>query len=71
MENNQQNSPEQPPVNPAPNVVYVSAPAPRQPRRVNHGMHFVLTLLTFGFWIPIWILDAIITTSANNMERNQ
>ncbi|WP_233213588.1 DUF2510 domain-containing protein [Mycobacterium hubeiense] len=25
----------------------------------NHALHFVLTLLTCGLWLPIWILAAI------------
>lgn len=30
-----------------------------QKRGVNHGLHLVLTLVTFGMWSPIWILDAL------------
>lgn len=25
-----------------------------------HGLHLVLTLLTCGLWLPIWIIDAIL-----------
>lgn len=28
-------------------------------RRVNHGLHLVLTIITFGFWLPIWMILAI------------
>ena len=28
-------------------------------RRVNHALHLVLTLLTAGLWLPIWIILAI------------
>lgn len=31
-----------------------------QKRRVNHGMHFILTLLTGGLWLPIWIIRSLI-----------
>lgn len=31
----------------------------QQKRGVNHGLHLILTLLTFGLWLPIWILDAM------------
>lgn len=30
-----------------------------QKRGVNHGLHFVLTVFTFGLWLPVWILDAM------------
>ncbi|WP_226949931.1 hypothetical protein [Rhodococcus rhodochrous] len=28
--------------------------------RCPHGLHFVLTLLTCGLWLPIWIIHAIV-----------
>jgi hypothetical protein len=28
-------------------------------KRVNHLLHLVLTLVTFGFWVVVWILLAI------------
>ena len=28
-------------------------------RRVNHALHLVLTLLTAGLWLPVWIILAI------------
>lgn len=31
----------------------------QQKRGVNHGLHFVLTVLTFGLWLPIWLIVAI------------
>lgn len=31
----------------------------QQKRGVNHGLHLVLTLITFGLWLPIWILDCV------------
>ena len=41
---------------PVQQTVYVhGAPA----RRVNHPLHLVLTIVTFGLWLPIWIVLAI------------
>lgn len=31
----------------------------QQKRGVNHGLHLVLTLITFGLWLPVWILDCL------------
>jgi hypothetical protein len=28
-------------------------------KRINHLLHLVLTLVTFGFWVVVWILLAI------------
>ncbi|WP_278266147.1 hypothetical protein [Nocardia sp. AG03] len=28
-------------------------------RGTNHGLHLVLTLLTCGLWLPVWIILAI------------
>lgn len=37
-------------------TVYVNgAPA----KRVNHALHLVLTIVTFGLWMPVWIILAI------------
>lgn len=59
---------------PVPQPPYVPAysPAPAAPvqqvvqlsgqdsgRRVPHGLHLVLTILTAGLWAPIWILDTL------------
>jgi hypothetical protein len=27
-----------------------------QLRPYGHGLHIVLTILTLGFWIPIWVI---------------
>ena len=29
------------------------------PRQVNHGMHLLLSILTGGLWIPVWLIVAI------------
>lgn len=36
----------------------------RYGKPVNHVLHLILTLLTFGFWVIVWIIAAIV--SANN-----
>lgn len=28
-------------------------------KRVNHFLHFVLTAVTAGLWLPVWIIQAI------------
>ena len=28
-------------------------------RQLNHALHLILTLLTFGLWLPVWIILAI------------
>lgn len=30
-------------------------------RKCPHLVHFVLTVLTAGLWLPVWIIDALIT----------
>lgn len=27
-----------------------------QPRRINHVLHLLLTLVTLGLWAPVWLL---------------
>lgn len=44
---NQQFAPQAPPV-----VVYNGG--------TNHGLHLVLTLLTCGMWLPVWIIIVIV-----------
>lgn len=26
------------------------------PKRVNHALHLILTILTGGLWLPVWII---------------
>ena len=33
------------------------------PPRSNHALHFVLSVLTCGLWLPVWLLIAIIEGS--------
>lgn len=35
--------------------VVVNAP----PKRVNHLLHLILTILTAGLWLPVWIIIAL------------
>ena len=47
---------------PAPSVaVAVSAG-----RGTNHGLHLVLSLLTCGMWLPVWLLIAIVSGSSSS-----
>ena len=32
----------------------------RRPKPFSHGVHLILTLVTCGAWLPIWILLAIL-----------
>ncbi len=35
------------------------------PRKVAHWLHFVLSIITFGIWIPVWITVVIYTAMMN------
>lgn len=35
----------------------------------NHGLHAVLTLLTCGAWLPVWIIVAIFESRRINVTR--
>jgi hypothetical protein len=54
---------EQTPQQPQPPVVVVQQQQQMQQgpakKKVNHFLHFVLTILTFGLWLPVWIFLAI------------
>ena len=36
-------------------------------KKTSHLLHIVLTLCTFGFWIPIWVLVAV----SNSLENSR
>lgn len=40
---------------------------------IAHIIHFILTILTGGFWLPIWILCALCSGSSkrNKMQKLQ
>lgn len=46
------------------NAYRVYGPPPR-PKRVNHVLHLILTVLTAGFWIPVWFTVMIFTHTGN------
>lgn len=29
-------------------------------KQTNHLLHFILTLITLGLWLPVWIIVAIV-----------
>ncbi|QGJ89735.1 membrane protein [Mycobacterium phage Superchunk] len=33
------------------------------PVRTNHAMHLVLSLITCGMWLPVWVIMAMINSS--------
>lgn len=39
----------------------------RQPRRTSHLFHLVMSLITFGLWLPVWALVAIL----NKVSRDK
>jgi hypothetical protein len=57
--------PPQPPSPPQPTIIInnnaVGAPAPViVSARPNHVLHLLLTLLTFGMWLPVWLIVTIV-----------
>jgi hypothetical protein len=52
----------QPPPMPAPAPAPSVAVAVSAGRGTNHALHLILTLLSCGLWLPIWILVAIFDT---------
>ena len=51
----------------------VGAPIPPtrpEIRHANHLLHLVLTLITFGFWSPIWVCVVLLVNNGNS-ERNR
>lgn len=54
---------------PAPPVPPPPPPSPPiQQRRVHTGLHLVLTIVTLGMWLPIWIGVVVWTNYANRRE---
>lgn len=37
-------------------MVHQQVVVQRQPRGTNHGLHIILSLLTAGLWIPVWLI---------------
>ena len=38
-------------------------------KKTNHVLHLLLSLVTVGFWIPVWILVAINNRTSNAIHR--
>ncbi len=37
-----------------------------QKSKTSHALHLLLSLVTFGFWLPVWIMVAIGHNHHNN-----
>lgn len=47
-------------------IAPVMAVAVSQGGGTNHGLHLVLTLLTCGLWLPIWLLVALVSGGSSS-----
>jgi hypothetical protein len=45
-------------------VVYVTEEEPSGLAAVNHGFHLLLTCLTCGCWLPVWLLICVLSAIA-------
>jgi hypothetical protein len=45
------------------NVVAPPAPVVAVSSGPNHALHLILTLLTCGMWLPIWVIVALFSPS--------
>ena len=48
--------------------VYVGAPAAvvvpqRKMYKTSHGFHLVMSIITLGFWLPVWLIVGIYNAS--------
>lgn len=41
---------------PAPQNIIIMQP---ERKKIRHGLHFILTVCTFGAWLPVWAILAI------------
>lgn len=39
---------------------------PPRPKRVNHNLHILATILTVGFWLPVWFTVMIVIHTGNS-----
>lgn len=44
---------------------------PPQPKVVNHAIHLIATVITAGFWIPVWLIVMIVTHNHNTRAEVQ
>lgn len=47
---------------PSPNIVYVEV----QQHKTNHILHLLLSIVTAGLWIPVWIIIAAVNSNRAN-----
>lgn len=47
-----------------PQIVYIE-----REERPNHVLHLLLSLITFGFWIPIWFLVSLKCSIKRDWQR--
>lgn len=38
---------------------------PPRPKQVNHAIHLIATIITMGFWIPVWLGVMVVTHNRN------
>ncbi|QGJ88789.1 membrane protein [Mycobacterium phage Yecey3] len=53
--------PQQPPQQPYP--YYPPVQPTVMPVRTNHAMHLMLSVISCGLWLPVWIFVAMINSS--------
>lgn len=46
------------------NTVKVKKPA-------NHGLHLFLSIVTFGMWVPVWIICAMVGRTETHVQGPQ
>lgn len=51
-------------------------PPPRPPREpevhtASHVLHLLLSLITFGLWLPIWVIAAMNASGATAQDRRR
>ena len=46
------------------------AVTPHEVRKTNHGLHLVLTLMTFGLWLSIWLIAIVLGTGPGNASAS-
>lgn len=42
---------------------------PPMPKHVNHVLHLVVSILTVGFWIPVWFMVMIVVQNRNTQAE--
>jgi hypothetical protein len=54
---------------PKPVTVVVNGGYAQRPRvRTSHGFHLIMSLVTFGLWIPVWITVGVYHAIQNGSE---